>query len=146
VRAADIDQQAARLVAELFRVVRDLVRGELNRGADADPDPWIAHTGWTFCSSKRQACELARSGAIDGVRRLDNREKAITKGGRGVVWIARWSAIERYVERNAKPSDELPRDGTTASEAVAGIAGVLAELGLVETGAKDTGLRTRGGR
>jgi hypothetical protein len=132
VRPAQIDT----LVAMFGEVLKELAR----RGTD-DGDPWVAHTEWSFCS-KRVACELARSGAIEGARRLDTREeKSATKGGRGVVYIARRSALEKYVAKSSTPVVVK-----VEAAPISGVAGVLAEIGLEAIGANDAPRRAGRGR
>jgi hypothetical protein len=80
------------LVPALRSLVRSTVREELNAAGEADP--WIPHPRWP-CASRRAACALARSGALEGVRR--------TGEGRGVLYVVRRSVLDAWIE--AHPAD-----------------------------------------
>jgi hypothetical protein len=113
------------IVPLLATVVRELVHGELH--AD-DGDLWVPHTQWP-CSSLRAARDLARSGALEGVRRLDHRAAPDDeRGGRGVLFIARRSALERYIAERSKPIAKVRRAADDVP--VSGVAGLLAEFNL----------------
>lgn len=88
----------------LARELAAYIRAEVERAvraarADDDPDPWIPHTRWP-CASRRAACALARSGAVEGVRRVGS--------GRGALYLVRRSALDAWIEREharaAEPS------------------------------------------
>ncbi len=83
---------------ELRRFVRKTVREELNAAGEADP--WIPHPRWP-CASRRAACALARSGALEGVRR--------TGEGRGALYLVRRSVLDAWVE--AHPIDAVREPG-----------------------------------
>jgi hypothetical protein len=77
----------AALAPVLAALVRDAVREELRHAGDADP--WVPHPRWP-CASRRAACTLARSGAIEGVRRVGQ--------GRGALYLVRQSALDAWIE------------------------------------------------
>jgi hypothetical protein len=78
--------------------VRKTVREELNAAGEADP--WIPHPRWP-CASRRAACALARSGALEGVRR--------TGEGRGALYVVRRSVLDAWIE--AHPLDAAREPG-----------------------------------
>ena len=80
------------LAPALRSLVRSTVREELH--ATGDADPWIPHPRWP-CASRRAACALARSGALDGVRRVGQ--------GRGALYLVRRSVLDAWIE--AHPLD-----------------------------------------
>jgi hypothetical protein len=84
------------LAPALRSLVRETVREELNAAGEADP--WIPHFRWP-CASRRAACALARSGALEGVRR--------TGEGRGVLYVVRRSVLDAWIESH--PAD-VPRE------------------------------------
>jgi hypothetical protein len=89
------DELAPILVKLTRAVVREELRASGKAGEDDTADPWVPHSRWPFCSSRRAACALARSGAIDGVHKVG--------AGRGAVWLARRSALENYVLAHGAP-------------------------------------------
>jgi hypothetical protein len=77
------------------------------RPDEEDADPLVPHDRWTFCSSRRAACELARSGAIEGA--------TLVGQGRGRRWVARRSALDAYVSKHGKPvADHDPKPANDA--------------------------------
>jgi hypothetical protein len=101
------------LVLAFAVFVRDTVRRELRaaREAGGETDPEVPHWLWP-CPSRRAAVALAKSGAIDGVRRVGR--------GRGTAYLARRSALEAWIEREsargteAEPVDDFARAMTHA--------------------------------
>jgi hypothetical protein len=91
------------LAPALRSLVRNTVREELN--AAGETDPWIPHPRWP-CSSRRAACALARSGALEGARR--------TGEGRGVLYLVRRSVLDAWVE--AHPVDAVREPGADDDE------------------------------
>jgi hypothetical protein len=89
---------ARELAAYIDTTVRAAVRAAR---ADDDPDPWTPHTRWP-CASRRAACALARSGALEGVRRVGQ--------GRGALYLVRRSALEAWIEREHARTAEAPPD------------------------------------
>lgn len=90
------------LARELARYIRDEVQRAVRAArADDDPDPWIPHTRWP-CASRRAACALARSGALEGVRHVGS--------GRGALYLVRRSALEAWIEREHARTAEPPTD------------------------------------
>src|SRR5690349_21609150 len=87
-----IAKVGAALAPVLIELVRDAVREEL-RGA-GEADPWVPHPQWP-CASRRAACALARSGALEGVRRVGQ--------GRGALYLVRRSVLDAWIE--AHPVD-----------------------------------------
>jgi len=77
----------AALAPVLVALVRDAVREELRVAGDVDP--WVPHPRWP-CASRRAACALARSGALEGVRR--------TGQGRGALYLVRRSTLDAWIE------------------------------------------------
>jgi hypothetical protein len=91
--AADlVAKVGAALAPVLVALVRDAVREELRDAGDADP--WVPHPKWP-CASRRAACALARSGALQGVRRVGH--------GRGALYLVRRSVLDAWIE--AQPLD-----------------------------------------
>lgn len=93
------DLDVADLVGgKLADALRQLVREEIARAnrSPIEADPWVPHTRWP-CTSRRAACELARSGAIEAVRK-------------GSLWLARASAIDRWVTSPDEPGDAANDD------------------------------------
>ena len=82
-----IAKVGAALAPVLVALVRDTVREELRVAGDFDP--WIPHPRWP-CASRRAACALARSGALEGVRR--------TGQGRGALYLVRRSVLDAWIE------------------------------------------------
>ena len=82
----------------LRSMVQKAVREELT--ATGEADPWVPHPRWP-CASRRAACALARSGALEGVRR--------TGEGRGVLYLVRRSVLDAWVE--AHPIDAVREPG-----------------------------------
>jgi hypothetical protein len=80
-------QVGAALTPVLVALVREAVRAEL-RGA-SEADPWVPHPRWP-CASRRAACALARSGALEGVRRVGK--------GRGALYVVRRSMLDAWIE------------------------------------------------
>src|SRR5262249_46567610 len=80
------------LAPALRALVRSTVRAELH--ATGDADPWIPHPRWP-CVSRRAACALARSGQLQGVRRVGQ--------GRGALYLVRRSVLDAWIE--AHPVD-----------------------------------------
>ena len=96
------------LARELAAFIVAAVRAEVRAArADDDPDPWIAHTRWP-CASRRAACSLARSGELEGVRRVGN--------GRGALYLVRRSALEAWIEREHARTAEPPPEDAYARE------------------------------
>lgn len=88
------------LAPALRSLVRSTVREELN--ATGDADPWIPHPRWP-CASRRAACALARSGALQGVRRVGH--------GRGALYLVRRSMLDAWIEAHpVDTSDEAELD------------------------------------
>src|SRR3569832_1676457 len=88
----------------LVRELAAYIRAEVQRAVratrtDDDADPWIPHTRWP-CASRRTACALARSGALEGVRRVGQ--------GRGALYLVRRSALAAWVEREHAHSEAAP--------------------------------------
>lgn len=78
------------LARELAKYIRATVHAEV-RGARADDlDPWVPHLRWP-CASRRTACDLARSGQLEDVKRVGR--------GRGTLYLVRASALDAWVER-----------------------------------------------
>ena len=97
--ADDIIVRIGGALAPVLRtLVRNTVREELHAAGDADP--WIPHPRWP-CASRRAACALARSGALEGVRR--------TGEGRGVLYLVRRSVLDAWIE--AHPLDAWREPG-----------------------------------
>jgi hypothetical protein len=88
-RSADdvIAKIGAALAPVLIALVRDAVREEMRGGGDADT--WVPHPRWP-CASRRTACALARSGALEGVRRVGQ--------GRGALYLVRRSVLDAWIE------------------------------------------------
>src|SRR5262249_34293922 len=87
-RADDmVAKVGAALAPVLVALVRDAVREELRLAGDADP--WIPHPLWP-CASRRAACALARSGTLEGVRRVGR--------GRGALYLVRRSVLDAWIE------------------------------------------------
>ena len=82
------------LAPVLIALVRDAVREEMRVGGDVDT--WVPHPSWP-CTSRRTACALARSGALEGVRRLGQ--------GRGALYVVRRSVLDAWIE--AHPIDAV---------------------------------------
>src|SRR5262249_1006037 len=80
------------LAPVLRSLVRSSVRAELQAAGEADP--WIPHPRWP-CVSRRAACALARSGDLQGVRRVGQ--------GRGALYLVRRSVLDAWIE--AHPVD-----------------------------------------
>ena len=93
-RSADdfIARVGAALAPVLVALVRDAVREQLR--VAGDPDAWIPHPHWP-CASRRTACALARSGALEGVWRVGQ--------GRGALYLVRRSVLDAWIE--AHPID-----------------------------------------
>jgi hypothetical protein len=89
------------LAPALRSLVRTTVREELR--ATGDADPWIPHPRWP-CASRRAACALARSGALEGVRRVGQ--------GRGALYLVRRSVLDAWIEAHPldAPADTEPDD------------------------------------
>jgi hypothetical protein len=68
--------------------------------ADYEPDPWVPHTEWP-CVSRRAACQLARSGAVQGVQTVGK--------GPGTLHLARRSALAAWIEVQ-NPAEPAPED------------------------------------
>ena len=94
------EREAARFVAELtpvlVKLVLSVVRAEQ---PDEDAAGWVPHTAWPFGTRRRNA-EIAKSGAIEGVRQIGQ--------GKGRLYLARRSALEAYIDANTAPIE--PRD------------------------------------
>jgi hypothetical protein len=91
------------LARELATYIRAIVREEL-RGAvqGGEADPWVDHRRWP-CASRRAACALARSGALDGVRRVGQ--------GRGALYLVRRSVLDAWIEaQHATAAEPPPED------------------------------------
>ena len=80
------------LAPALRSLVKNTVREELL--ATGEADPWIPHPRWP-CASRRAACALARSGELQGVRRVGQ--------GRGALYLVRRSVLDAWIE--AHPVD-----------------------------------------
>lgn len=106
------------LAPVLVALVRDAVREQLRDAGEADP--WVPHPKWP-CASRRAACALARSGTLQGVRRVGQ--------GRGALYLVRRSVLDAWIE--AQPVDvandaqddeferEMARRGLVPGEAAA---------------------------
>src|SRR4051812_510937 len=57
------------LARELAAFIRAEVCAAVRAAAGGEADPWVPHPQWP-CASRRAACALARSGDIEGVRRV----------------------------------------------------------------------------
>ena len=111
-RGADdmVAKVAAALAPVLVTLVREAVREELRAvSAGRDTDPELPHWEWWFCSSRRSAAALAKSGSIEGVR--------CTGRGRGTAYLARRSALEAYVERQRRERAPSQQDDFEAAMA-----------------------------
>ena len=117
---AMIAKVGAALAPVLVALVRDAVREEL-RGT-GDGDPWVPHPRWP-CASRRTACALARSGVLDGVRRVGE--------GRGALYLVRRSVLDAWIEAH-------PIDAANEQEALEddGYEREMARRGLVPGAAK----------
>jgi hypothetical protein len=102
----------AALAPVLLALVRDTVREEL-RGA-GDADPWIPHPRWP-CVSRRAACELARSGALEGVSRVGR--------GRGTTYLVRRSVLDAWIEAHPVRAIDEDDDGYEREMARRGLVG-----------------------
>jgi hypothetical protein len=96
-----------RLAEDLARAVYALVDAAVQdrlaaRAAGGDVDPELPHWQWWMCPSRRAAIALARTGAVQGVRRVGR--------GRSTAYLARRSALEAYVESEYGRAAELPVD------------------------------------
>src|SRR5512135_3087306 len=97
----------AALAPILVALVRDSVREELRDAGEADP--WVPHPRWP-CASRRAACALARSGALEGVRRVGQ--------GRGALYLVRRSVLDAWIEShpidtpNEHQDDDYEREMT----------------------------------
>jgi hypothetical protein len=90
----------AALAPVLAAFVREAVREELRFVGEADP--WVPHPRWP-CASRRAACTLARSGALEGVRRVGR--------GRGALYLVRQSVLDDWIESQAvDAADEGSQD------------------------------------
>lgn len=91
------------LARELATFIRDEVQRAVRAArTDDDADPWIPHTRWP-CASRRSACALARSGALEGVRHVGQ--------GRGALYLVRRSALDAWIEReHARATETQPED------------------------------------
>jgi hypothetical protein len=91
----------------MVRIARAAAREELRAAAaGADSDPWVDHRYWP-CASRRAACALARSGALDGVRRVGQ--------GRGALYLVRRSVLDTWIEaQNAAAAEAPPEDAYEA--------------------------------
>ena len=90
----------AKLAPGLGAFVREVVREQLRLAGEADP--WVPHPRWP-CASRRAACSLARSGALEGVRRVGR--------GRGALYLVRQSVLDDWIESQAvDAADEGPQD------------------------------------
>jgi hypothetical protein len=98
--APDIPQE---LLVGLAKLVRSMVQEEVARQArGGNVDPEIPHWEWWFCTSRRAALDLAKTGAIEGVRAIG--------AGRSRAYLARRSALEAYVADQAEqaaPADDF---------------------------------------
>jgi hypothetical protein len=114
---AHTEDAIARTVAELApvlaKLVRVMVREELAAAAGGEADPWVKHTDWP-CASRRAACSLARSGDLEGVRRVG--------AGRGSLFLVRRSVLDAWIERETtKTSGAPPADDFAAAMARSGL-------------------------
>ena len=93
-RSADdlMARVGAALAPVLIALVRDAVREEMRAGGEADT--WVPHPRWP-CASRRTACALARSGELEGVRRVGR--------GRGALYLVRRAVLDAWIE--AHPVD-----------------------------------------
>lgn len=91
------------LARELAAYIQAEVRRQVQAArVDDDPDPWVPHTKWP-CASRRAACSLARSGALEGVRHVGR--------GRGALYLVRRSVLDAWVEKEHAGSGEaLPEE------------------------------------
>lgn len=73
--------------------------------AGCEPDPWVPHTEWP-CVSRRAACELARSGAVQGVQTVGK--------GPGTLHLARRSTLDAWIAaqnpEQPPPVDDFERE------------------------------------
>ena len=100
----------SKLAPVLAELVTALVRAELAQAAQGgEADPWVKHTEWP-CASRRAACSLARSGELEGVKRVGQ--------GRGALFLVRRSTLDAYIEREgSKARAETPIDDFAAAMA-----------------------------
>ncbi len=96
--ADDIILRIGGALAPVLRtLVRNTVREELLAAGDADP--WIPHPRWP-CASRRAACAFARSGELEGVRRVGE--------GRGALYLVRRSVLDAWIEAHALDAPDKP--------------------------------------
>lgn len=104
----EIPRDVAGALATLVRYIRATVRAEVRAARDGnDPDPWVDHRSWP-CASRRAACALARSGALQGVARVGS--------GRGALYVVRRSELDRWIDSHrldgaAEQHEPAPDDG-----------------------------------
>ena len=96
--ADDIIVRIGGALAPVLRtLVRNTVREELHAAGDADP--WIPHPRWP-CASRRAACAFARSGELEGVRRVGE--------GRGALYLVRRSVLDAWIEAHSLDAPDEP--------------------------------------
>ncbi len=101
------------LARELAAFIRAEVRAAVRATAGGDADPWMPHPQWP-CASRRAACALARSGEIEGVRRVGQ--------GRGALYLVRRSALDAWIEReSATGAEPEPADDFELAMARSGL-------------------------
>jgi len=116
--ATDSEVPAA-LLADLGAWVRATVRAEVKaaQGEEDGGDPWVTISQY-LSISPRAAYEHAKSGRIEGARKLDSR------------WRARRSACDRFMEQHGTPPASAANDSTDEG------ASLLNELGLEQAARK----------
>ena len=88
------------------RLVRDEVRAALLQRERPDADDMVPHARWPF-PSRREACEAAAAGKIDGARKV------------GRCWYASKRALAAYLEANAAPAPCASADVVSIVDAAA---------------------------
>jgi hypothetical protein len=88
------------LVVGLRKLARQIEHTEIRHAkALRNSDPWISHEEWMCCDSPSAARAVAKSGAIDGVRR--------TGKGRGTIYFARQSALDEWVQHQRSVANDV---------------------------------------
>jgi hypothetical protein len=111
-------------VAELGPALGPAVARVLRAAEPSSAEDWIPHPAWPF-GSRRKCAELARSGAIEGVRRLGE--------GKGVLYLARRSALDAYIETHGRlvvHRDDKAANDRAPEAPTSGTGAVLHELGF----------------
>src|SRR5687767_13687495 len=81
----------ARLAEVIDALVRERVAEALATRERPDADDMVPHARWPF-PSRREACEAAAAGKIDGARKV------------GRCWYASKRALAAYLEANSAPA------------------------------------------